>query len=129
MEKTNDSIRDRLLLHLPQPANRAAYREQVNSTLAKNDRKLRIERWTAMVYWLIAVGLFTYCVLHNQHWLDTPRGHISVFTTIMLLICGAVQLLRFAIDRTRIEILKEIKQVQLQMLELQAAVEKTGKAE
>jgi hypothetical protein len=44
----------------------------------------------------------------------------------MLLITGAVQLLRFAVNKGRVEILKEIKQLQLQVLELRAAMEKSG---
>lgn len=128
MEKTNDSIRERILSRLPQPGNVAAYREEMASALAKNDRILRLESWVAMAYWLFAVGLFTFCVLHNQYWLNTPRGHISAFTTIMLLICGAVMVLKNMVNRSRVEILKEVKQLQLQMLELRAAIEKRGNA-
>jgi hypothetical protein len=124
--ENRDNIRDRILSRMPQPANVAAYRDEMASTLAKNEQRLRLGKWVAAAYWLLAVGLFADCVSHNQYWLDTPRGHISAFTTIMLLITGAVQLLRFAVNKGRVEILKEIKQLQLQVLELRAAMEKSG---
>src|ERR1017187_7547773 len=128
MEKTNDSIRDRLLSHLPQPANLAAYREQVTSTLAKNEKRLRLERWYMAVMWLLAVGFFTACLMKGARWLDTTNGHFMEFVALLLLITGAVEILKHAVNRSRVEMLKEIKQVQLQMLEMQASMEKRGNA-
>jgi len=44
--------------------------------------------------------------------------------TLFFVIAGAVELLKYFINRNRVELLKEIKQVQLQVLELQAAMRK-----
>jgi hypothetical protein len=121
--ENKDSIRDRILSRLPQPANAAAYRDEMASTLAKNDRNLRLRWWVTMAYWLLAVSLIAYCL--SQHWLDTPRGQIRAFAGIMLL---SVQLLRYAVNRGSVEILKEVKQLQLQVLELRAAMEKSDDA-
>ncbi|HEX9198865.1 MAG TPA: hypothetical protein VF865_04860 [Acidobacteriaceae bacterium] len=127
MEKT-DNIRDRLLSHLPQAANLVAYREEVASTLARNDKRLRIEKWGMAAMWLVAVGVFTACVMKGERWLDTPTGHFMEFVVLLLLVTGAVEVLKHFVNRTRVELLKEVKQVQLQVLELQASIQKSGNA-
>jgi hypothetical protein len=124
MEKDSGNIRDRLLSRLPQPANSAAYREEVASTLAKNEKRLRLEGGYTAAMWLLAVGFFTACVLKGARWLDTTNGHFMEFVVLLLLITGAVEILKHAVNRSRVEMLKEIKQVQLQMLELQASIQK-----
>jgi hypothetical protein len=113
-----------LLSRLPQPANSAAYREEVASTLAKNEKRLRLEGGYTAAMWLLAVGFFTACVLKGARWLDTTNGHFMEFVVLLLLITGAVEILKHAVNRSRVEMLKEIKQVQLQMLELQASIQK-----
>ena len=40
MEKKNDSLRERLLAHLPQPENLEGYREDTASLLAKHEKAL-----------------------------------------------------------------------------------------
>lgn len=126
MEKDSGNIRDRLLSRLPQPANSAAYREEVASTLAKNEKRLRLEGGYTAAMWLLAVGFFTACVLKGAKWLDTTHGHFMEFVVLLLLITGAVEILKHAVNRSRVEMLKEIKQVQLQVLELRASLEKRG---
>jgi hypothetical protein len=126
MERDSGNLRDRLLSQLPQPANSAAYREQVASTLEKNDKRLRLERGYTAAMWLVAVGFFTACVLKGAKWLDTTNGHFMEFVVLLLLITGAVEILKHAVNRSRVEMLKEIKQVQLQILDLQASLEKRG---
>lgn len=124
MEKDSGNIRDRLLSQLPQPPNAVAYREEVASALEKNQKRLRFERWNMVTTWLTAVGFFTGCVLKGANWLDTTRGHFMEFVVLLLLITGAVEIMKHAVNRSRVEMLKEIKQVQLQVLELQATFEK-----
>ena len=128
MEKDSGNIRDRLLSRLPQPENLAAYREEVASTLEKNEKRLRLERWYMAAMWLLAVGFFTACVMKGATWLDTTHGHFMEFVVLLLLISGAVEVLKHAVNRSRVEMLKEIKQVQLQMLEMQASMDKRGNA-
>jgi len=124
--ENKDSIRDRLLEHLPQPANLAAYREEVTSTLEKNQKRLRLEGGYTAAMWLLAVGFFTACVMKGVKWLDTPRGHFMEFVVLLLLVTGAVEILKHAVNSSRVEMLKEVKQVQLQMLEMQASLQKSG---
>jgi hypothetical protein len=107
----------------------ASYREQVTSTLAKNEKRLLLEKWYMTALWLVAIAFFTACVMKGEKWLDTTTGHFMEFVVLLLLVSGAVEILKHMVNRSRVELLKEVKQVQLQVLELQAVIEKTGKAE
>jgi hypothetical protein len=129
MEKTNDNLRERMLSHLPQPANLAAYREETASTLAKNEKRLRFEKWGVAAIWLYAVAFFVACSFLGPRRLDTSAGHQLIFFSFLLLIYGAVEILKHFINRSRVEMLKEVKQLQLQVLELQASLLKNGRAE
>jgi hypothetical protein len=124
MEKQNESLRDRLMARLPQPENLAAYREETALALAKNDRKLIWVKWMARSTWIVA--LVYWAVLFNcgERWLTTPNGRIFNFVVIGLFVCGLFQILKEFVLRSRVEILKEVKQVQLQVLELQASLNK-----
>ena len=48
------------------------------------------------------------------------------FPTIIRFGAGAVNELGYRISRSKVDLLKEVKQVQLQVLELQASLRKTG---
>ena len=128
MEKTNDSIRDRILARLPQPANVAAYRDEMVSTLARNEKRLRREKWGMIALWLYAVGFFMACSFMGPKRLDTPAGHYIELFAFLLLIYGAVEIVKHFVNRSRVEILKEVKQLQLQVLELRASMEQSGNA-
>jgi len=124
MEKQNENLRDRLLARMPQPENLAAYREETALTLARNDRKLFWVQWMARSTWVFALVYWAVAFNRGEKWLNTPNGHIFTFVVISLFIGGLFQILKLFILRSRVEILKEVKQVQLQVLELQASLNK-----
>ncbi|HYL74562.1 MAG TPA: hypothetical protein VEU96_10175 [Bryobacteraceae bacterium] len=127
MEPNNESIRDRLLSRLPQPENLAAYRKEVSSLLEKNEKGLRREKWGASATWFFAVGLGTVLLTGAGMSLSTAKAAIAAYIgtfACFFLVCGAVELLKHFINRTRVELLKEIKQVQLQVLELDESMRK-----
>ncbi|MGB9405986.1 MAG: hypothetical protein WCA89_00515 [Terracidiphilus sp.] len=126
MEKQNDSVRDRLLARLPQPENLAAYREEVASGLAKNEKKLSWVKWMARSTWLVLIVYWAVVFNRGETWLATPNGHVFTFVVVFLFICGFFQILKYFVLRSRVEILREVKQVQLQVLELQASLQKTS---
>ncbi|HUK15974.1 MAG TPA: hypothetical protein VLW65_06145 [Bryobacteraceae bacterium] len=121
MESSNEGMRDRLLSRLPQPGNLADYRNEVGALLEKNEKRFRREKWYSGALWVYAVLLGTAFL-----WLGADTRHATTlgFYAIFALIFGAVELLKHFINRSRVELLKEIKQVQLQVLELQAAMGK-----
>lgn len=126
MEKGSNGLRERLLARLPQAENVAGYREETLSLLAKHERALFWEKVTARTVTWLGVAVF---MLANSTWgpkLD-PNG-IIVLDTIagLLFFTGAINELGYRISRSKVDLLKEVKQVQLQILELQASLRKDG---
>jgi hypothetical protein len=126
MEKQNESLRDILLARLPQPENLTAFREEVAAGLAKREKRLSWEKWLARALWIYVLGFGLVCFYRGEKWLVTPNGHKLEFASLILFIVGVMQLLKYFTLLSRVEILKEVKQVQLQVLELQASIQKNG---
>jgi hypothetical protein len=127
MAQKNDSLHDRLLGHLPQPENLAAYREEVAAGLAKNAKALRQEKWIVSLLWFTVVGIsITFFVSVGVGRLDTAKATLFGVQACWWMLFGAAELLKHFINRSRVEVLKEVKQLQLQVLELQASLQKPG---
>ena len=75
---------------------------------------------------ILGVVLMSLGGLHPESpraaWLAASFGSFACF----MLICGAVELMKYFINRARLELLKEAKQVQLQVLELHGLLRKDG---
>jgi hypothetical protein len=124
MEQRNDSMRERLLARLPQPENVAAYREEVAGLLAKHEKALATGRWATRLLWLCAVCVL---VVSDSIWgprLDPMATEALHFLAALMAFAGAMMSLEFLINRSKVDLLKEVKQVQLQVLELQASLRK-----
>jgi hypothetical protein len=126
MDPKADNIRERLLSRLPQPANLAAYQEEVASLLAKNEKGLRRERWVVVPLWIFVVALSTVFLWVGGQRLDTPKGPWFGSLACFWFLFGVVWLATYSINRSRVELLKEIKQVQIQVLELHVLLSKGG---
>lgn len=122
MERKNNSMRERLLANMPQPGNLAAYREETAALLAKHEKALFWERMGSWAgYGVAAVMLLLWLLrltpapgMREWFW---PLVGFSYFA-------GVVGDLRYRFYLNKVDILKELKQVQLQVLELQAAQQK-----
>jgi hypothetical protein len=122
MEQGNDSIRERLLLRLPQPENLAAYREETASLLAKHDKALFWKKMAPRACYVIAAITVALWL-----WGKTPTAAMRQYFWPLVgfaYFLVAVQDLRYRIYRSRVDTLREVKQVQLQVLELQASLQK-----
>ena len=126
MDKQNESVRDRLLAHLPDPSRMVEYKEEVQTALAKKARRLRIEKWFVRAFWLYVIARLMVFIYRGESFAETPHGHRFMIAVIVLFTCGAIEILKHMINRSRVEMLTEIKQVQLQVLELQASLRKPG---
>src|ERR1017187_4967720 len=129
MEKTNDSIRERLLARLPQPENLAAYREETASLLAKHEKALFWEKVPSKLLSVSAIAI----LIANWFWAQKIGKAMAMNQTVwfgvgLLISAGVLTGLSYRINRSKVDLLKEIKQVQLQVLELQASLEKNGNA-
>jgi hypothetical protein len=122
MERKNDGLRERLLSRLPQPENLAGYREETASLLAKHERALFWEKMPSIVCSTSAFAI----VMADNFWgqkLGATTTHFIQFWAGLLFFVGVFSDLRYNIYRSKVDILKEVKQVQLQMLELQASIQ------
>jgi hypothetical protein len=123
MEKGSDGLRERLLARMPQPENVAAYREETTSLLAKHEKALFWEKMPSIVCSVSAFAI----VMADNFWgqkLDTATTHFIQFWAGLLFFVGVFSDLRYNIYRSKVDILKEVKQVQLQVIELQASLRK-----
>lgn len=126
MEQRNDSVRERLLAHLPQPESAAAYREQTAVLLAKHEKALSADRWAVHVLYLCVMGLLFFAV----QWLwphmapGSPVGLRFLVGATAFAAVAALYDIRYRIYASQVAMLKEVKQVQLQILELQGALER-----
>jgi hypothetical protein len=118
MDPKNEVTRDRLLSHLPRPEDMGAYRAGVDAALAKRDKAFRREKRFTGALWIFCVLLSTVFVVFSGQHLDSAVGPWLQTFGIYVLITGALELLKLFINRSRVEVLKEVKQVQLQVLEL-----------
>jgi len=127
MEKT-ESIRERLLSRLPQTDDIAAYKEEVAVLLAKHRRALYWDGIGPRLIGAVAVALWLLSM-----WVSARDPHSAEPGYLLGLACLAsivatVQGARYEIVKGQLELLKEIKQLQVQMLELRASMRKSDDA-
>lgn len=123
MAQQSNELRERLLATLPQPENLAAYREETAALLAKHAKALRSDYFTTNVILVIAFVLALLSVGNRWH-LGADTVHFFEFANASMLLAGVIYDVRYRIYKSQIGTLKEIKQVQLQILELQGALKK-----
>jgi hypothetical protein len=130
MEPKSEALRDRLLSRLPQPENLAEYRQETAACIQKNEKTLRLQKRYAGAIWIWVVLLGTALLMLCWRLAEKPgnAGTVAYIgsTVLFFLIAGAVELLKYFINRARVELLKETKQVQLQLLELLSVARKPG---
>ncbi len=123
MVEKNEGMRDRLLARLPQPENLAEYRKETGALLAEHQKALFWEKAPSVMFYLLAVGLFL--GVNISPWnsmLGTREVQFLYADACIFFFTGAISDLRYRIYRNRVELLKDVKQVQLQILELQASL-------
>jgi hypothetical protein len=124
MEKGSKGLRERLLARLPQAENVAGYRDETLSLLAKHERALYWEKVTASTFMLIGGVLF---MMANSTWgpkLDANGKIVFDVMAAFFYFLGANYQVGYQVSRSKVDLLKEVKQVQLQVLELQASLRK-----
>ena len=123
MAQQSNDLRERLLAALPQPENLAAYREGTAALLAKHARALRWDYFAVNAFYILA-GVLFFLSIDNRWHLDAIMRHSFQFGSAVMFFVGMIYDLRYRIYNSQVATLKEIKQVQLQILELQASLRK-----
>jgi hypothetical protein len=130
MEQKDNELRERLLARLPQPENMAAYREETASFLARHERALFWEKWTARTFTLLGAVLYLFAIspsipLREQNLLGANEKIFLSVVAGLLFFIGIIYELGYQVSRSKVDLLKEVKQVQLQVVEIQARLEKS----
>lgn len=118
--KENATLRERLLAQLPQPANVSAYREGIDQLLKKQEASLRTFTWTHYVLSACVLFLIYMASYLTKHHAEAVPGFLVGAGVFFLLVLIEKPILDNR--RLHIELLKEIKQVQVQLLELQIQI-------
>ena len=124
MAQPSNDLRERLLAAMPQPENLAAYREETTALLAKHARALRWDKLLAYLIIFLAVALW-FLWTPNQPW-HLGAGVIQGFqvASALMFFFGVIYAAHYEIYASQVATLKEIKQIQLQILEVQALLRK-----
>jgi hypothetical protein len=120
MAQQTNNMREGLLAALPQPENFAAYREETAALLAKHARALRWDKVAANTLVYLAVLLFLWSCYPGH--LGVTGAHSFQFGSALLYFVGVIYAVQYKVYESQVATLKEIKQVQLQVLELQASL-------
>jgi hypothetical protein len=124
METNDKNLRDRLLAQqVPAAGRLAQYRKEVDAMLEQHEKTLRRQKWYAGAIWIYAVVLAT-VFLTMSSFLGTPPGIAMSFFGIFLLTAAAVELLKYFLNQGRVEMLKEVKRLEIRLLEMQEQLQK-----
>jgi len=123
MEKESDGLREKLLARLPRPENVTAYREETAALMAKHERALFWEKVLARTITFMGMAFF---VVADSPWGRRVYTDETIVLEVMavLFFVGAVNAVGYTVGRSKVDLLREVKQVQLQLLELQASIRK-----
>jgi len=125
MERS-ESIGELLVSRLPRPENLAAYQEEVSSLLAANEKKLRRVKKTIVWMWTFVIVVSIPSLWMAGQEFGTPQGNWFLGWTCVWVLLGAIEVAKYDHNQARVELLKELKQLQLQVLELQSSLTKPG---
>jgi hypothetical protein len=123
MDRRDERVRNGLLAQVaPEPARLQAYRMEVQAMIEQKARALRRERWVSSSMWIVLVVLATvFLFLGAQR-----EGDIRLWFGIQAcfwFLFGAVFVLRYFLNRNRLELLTEIKGIELRVAELAQRME------
>ena len=124
--ESNESISELLLSRLSQSPNLAAYQKEVTSLLAENEKKLRRNKWTVVRVWIfVAVLSAPFLWMAGTHF-NTAEGNWFLGLVGFWVLFGAIEIAKYELKQERVELLKELKLVQLQILQLHALCSNSG---
>lgn len=94
------------------------YKQRVDTMLRKEIRALRREQWITHPLWIYIVLICTAFLLIGGYSKDATYKLWFGIVACFWIIIGVAFFIKHLINRNRVELLKEIKEIQLQILEL-----------
>ena len=127
MTNSHNSLRDQLLAQ-GEPAREKfiRYQQETQAMLEQNERRLRIEKWGMIALWLFAVAFMTLCLVLVGYLGKAPEMTLLAFA-FLLLLCGGIEIVKHFINRSRVEVLKELKNIELKVLSLEERLDKSAR--
>ena len=114
-----DTFRDQLLAQeMRSDKLHKKYKEGVEKMIDKESKGLRQQKWITGALWIFTVLLCTAFLLIGGYLKDPTMKLWFGIMACFLFMFGGVFLLVFGINRNRVELLKEMKEIQLRILEL-----------
>lgn len=86
--------------------------------LERNEKGLRSERIYVMILWPVYVVICAAFIWVGSARAGTPMSAFFAGLACFWLVFAAIELLKYFINRARVEVLKEIKRVELEVLQL-----------
>ena len=123
MSNRDESLRERLLgQYRPDPDKLAYHRKETQAMLEREERWVRRYNMYYAAMWIMVVVMGTMFALVAGWSADQPtKVYFTIgLTLMMLLLGGAVQLVGGFIGRARLEVTKDIKGLELRIMELEA---------
>src|SRR5262245_57838508 len=126
MGKQPEPLRERLLAQFePDREKLATYRKEVQAMLERNEQTLHLQKRIAKsmgigaCFFLVGIGLITLGgLIADKPFLVGPAP-FWVIVVCFILLGASFEILKYFIERSRVEVLKEVKGLQLPRLELQ----------
>jgi DNA-directed RNA polymerase specialized sigma24 family protein len=119
MEPRQNDLREGLLAQqAPDPDKFARYRKEMEAMIEENERGLRREKRYVTVMWFFLVAMAVTFLTAGGFRSDRPLGTFFGISACAWLLFGSVELLKHFVNRSRVEILKEVKHLEMQVLEL-----------
>jgi hypothetical protein len=116
MPENYDPLRDRLLGQVPVPDDVKTYRDAVTRMVQQNDKRIQRERVFITAFWIFCVASSIAWLWFSPQSAGLPR---APFQACIILIWGGVEVVKHYINACRVDLMKEIKQLQVQVFELQ----------
>jgi hypothetical protein len=119
MANKGESFGERLLAQFePERDKLASYKQEVQAMLEKNERMLRRQKLYAGFIWIFVVLMGTCFLTLAGIFSDRPGGMWLGVSACFFLIAAAVELVKYFINRSQVVVLKEVKGLELQLLEI-----------
>jgi len=119
MDKKPETLRERLLAQFePDRDKLATYRKEVQAMLEKNERTLRLQKWYAGSIWIFVILMGTCFMTLGGLYNDKPASIWLGLSACFFVSAFSLELVKYFINRSRVEVLKEVKGLELQLLEI-----------
>jgi len=126
MSEKQNPLREQLLAQgEPARDKLVRYREETQVMLEQLERRLRLQKWYSGGLWIYAVLFMTAYLLFVGFWGVISSQLTVLAVAFMLLISAGIEIIKYFINRSRVEVLKELKGLELQVMALEERLRNT----